>query len=273
MEGTFSAFNVIEIHQAEARITNSVIENNADGFGGPAPANRFGRNPNEDATIFVRGSQPVLIGNIIRDNDAKAITINANSLTGELQDDPGQTTGFLELQGSFSDNYGPLISGNLIENNPINGMVIRGEVLTTESVWDDTSIAHVLFDQVIVPDQHTYGGLRLQSSPVGSLIVKLEGAADIYDDTVGAGFSATGRQQDIDDRIGGTIHIIGQNDFPVVITSLLDDTVGAGFRVDGEVQTDTNNDLNLTIPKPGDWRSIRLDQFANDRNVDIVSGE
>ncbi len=40
-------------------------------------------------------------------------------------------------------------------NNPLNAVDIRGEVLTTYSVWDDTDIVHVLRDQqIIVPDYH-----------------------------------------------------------------------------------------------------------------------
>ena len=102
--------------------------------------------------------------------------------------------------------------GNRLSNNEINGMVIRGEVLTTQSIWDDTDITNVLFDTIVVPDFHTYGGLRLQSNPTQSLVVKLEGG--------NAGFDVTGRPLEIEDRIGGAIQIIGQPKSPVVITSL-----------------------------------------------------
>ena len=64
--------------------------------------------------------------------------------------------------------------------------------------------------------------------------------------------------------------MIGQPGSPVVFTSLRDDTKGAGFRVsDGLPQTDTNNDGSATLPGPGDWRSILIDQYAHDRNVDV----
>ncbi len=43
IEGSFTGFNTVEIHQAEVRITNSVFDDNADGMGGQATANRFGR--------------------------------------------------------------------------------------------------------------------------------------------------------------------------------------------------------------------------------------
>jgi hypothetical protein len=56
----------------------------------------------------------------------------------------------------------------------------------------------------------------------------------------------------------------------VIFTSLRDDSVGAGKRPDGSPQTDTNNDGNATAAAPGDWRSIIIDQYAHDRNVDAV---
>jgi hypothetical protein len=148
--------------------------------------------------------------------------------------DYGRTTGELGALVGYRDNHGPLVIGNRLSNNEINGMVIRGEVLTTNSIWDDTDITNVLFDTVIVPDFHTYGGLRLQSNPSQSLVVKLEGA--------NAGFDVTGRPLEIDDRIGGIIQIIGQPKSPVVLTSLRDDTVGAGIQPNGDPSTDTNND-------------------------------
>jgi hypothetical protein len=107
--------------------------------------------------------------------------------------------------------------------------------LTTQSVWDDTDIVHVVLDDTIyVPDFQTYGGLRLQSSPRESLVVKLFGD--------NAGIVTTGRPLDITDRIGGMLHIVGQPGYPVILTSLRDDTAAAGFRPDGRPQGDTNND-------------------------------
>lgn len=270
IEGTFKAFNILEVHQAELRLTNSVIERNAEGLAGQGPADRFGRGTNEAATIFVRGSQPIIVSNLIQNNVATAITINANSFTSDRLPDVGRSTGHIALTGSFPGNTGPLVRGNRMANNPLNAIDIRGEVLTTRSIWDDTDIVHVLRNQVIVPDFHSNVGLILKSSPTSSLIVKLDGPGDNFDPGRGAGFTATGRQLDIRDRIGGTIQIIGQPDFPVILTSLKDDSVGAGTTPDGRTLTDTNNDGSATLPRPGDWRSIRFDQFANDRNVELI---
>ena len=91
-------------------------------------------------------------------------------------------------------------------------------------------------------------------------MVKLEGAA--------AGITAGGSPLDIDDRIGGTVHVIGTPVRPVIMTSLKDDSVGAGFDPEGRPQRNTDN-LNRT-PAPGDWRSVKIDQLSNDRNIHIV---
>jgi len=141
------------------------------------------------------------------------------------------------------------------------GMVVRGGEITVESVWDDTDIVHVVEDEIIVQNFHTATGLRLQSKPDASLIVKLRGA--------NAGFTAAGYGLDIDDRIGGTVQIIGQPGHPVILTSLADDTVGASVDPLGRTVTDTNNDGDLTSAAPGDWRSLKFLPLSNDRNVSI----
>jgi len=261
LDGDFAAFNAIEIHQAEVRIANSILENNADGRGGTAPVERLGRGRNEAATIFVRGAQPVIIDNTFEGNEGPVVNINVNALNFELNGDTGRTTGFSDIDTELNDNQGPLIRRNFLQDNGLNGLQVRGGTLTTQSVWDDTDIVHVLFDTVYIPDFQHYGGLRLESSPNESLVIKLSGAA--------AGFEATGRPLDIDDRIGGMLHIIGQPGFPVVLTSLQDDSVGAGFDPQGFPLNDTNNDGTASAPLPGDWNSVRLDQFSHDRNIGV----
>ncbi len=160
--------------------------------------------------------------------------------------DLGRSTGLIEDFEQFVDNQGPLIRLNRLGDNSINGMVVRGETwihqgtaldykgatLTTESVWDDTDIVHVVFDEMIVSNLHTFGGLRLESSPSESLVVKFAGPD--------AGLKATGDLLDIDDRVGGMLHIVGQPGHPVVLTAFNDDTVGAGFDPSGRPQTDTD---------------------------------
>lgn len=256
----FSGFNAVEVHQAEARITNTVFEDNASGIGGSG-GQRFGLGSNAAGTVFVRGAQPVILDNDFRANAGAVITINANSLNSNLVRDPGRSTGYLDADRSVVDNQGPLIDGNRLGGNTINGMMVRAATLTTQSVWDDTDIVHVLLDEILIPDFHTYGGLRLESSSTESLVVKLQGA--------NAGFTANGYPIDIDDRIGGSLQIIGQPGQPVVLTSLADDMVGAGFDLRGFPLRDTNND-GPSVGSPNDWRSVRIDQFAHDRNVRVV---
>jgi hypothetical protein len=273
LQGGSAAFNVVEIAQADVRVANSQLRFNASGFLGSslsaAPQARTGKGLTSPATILVRGSQPTLINNTLQDNAGPAISINANSLTTEISGDPGRESGYLGATSQLEANAGPLVRGNILTNNGINGMLIRGETLDTESIWDDTDITHVLLNEIIVPNFHTFGGLRLQSSQDASLVVKL--ASGVLSGQV-AGITAGGSASDIDDRIGGTVHIVGRADRPVVLTSYADDTVGAGKDVFGRTLTDTNNDLSATRPganPAGDWRSIRFTEFANDRNVTI----
>ncbi|HYW77925.1 MAG TPA: FG-GAP-like repeat-containing protein, partial [Thermoguttaceae bacterium] len=257
IEGDFAAFNPIEIHQASVRISNTELADNAEGGAG----SRNGRGSTSPSTIFVRGAQPVIVNNIIRRNEGPVISIDVNALNSVVMTDPGRSTGAVDAINRYSNNTGPLVRGNRLDDNRINGMRVRGGTMTTEGVWDDTDIVHVLFDEIVVPNLHTYGGLRLQSSASESLVVKLNGA--------NAGFTASGSPQDIDDRIGGTLQIIGAPGHPVVLTALADDTLGAGLDPWGMPQFDTDN--ANSVPTPGSWRSIKLEKYSNDRNVAVVT--
>ncbi|MBB3204713.1 hypothetical protein FHS27_000477, partial [Rhodopirellula rubra] len=256
--GGSDSFNAIEIHQADVRVANSLITDNASGN---ATTDRFGRGRNEAAAIYVRGAQPILIGNEIVNNVGPAININANALQFESQVDRGRSIGAADRYSQFDDNRGPLVRLNETDNNTINGMKVRGQELTTESIWDDSDIVHVLSGEVIVENHHTYSGLRLQSSVSESLVVKVDGSD--------SGFTATGAPLDIVDRIGGTVQVIGLPGYPVVITHLADDTVGAGFTPEGRVNLDTDN--NTSGVSGGDeWRGFLFDEWSNDRNVAII---
>lgn len=257
---TFAGFNAVEIHQAQARITNTVFEDNATGNNGGG-GRRLGLESNSAGTVFVRGAQPIILNNDFRNNSGPVITINANALNSDLVRDPGRSTGLAMANRSLVGNQGPLIDNNRLGGNSINGMVVRPATLTTQSVWDDTDIVHVLLNEILIPDFHTFGGLRLESSSTESLVVKLLGN--------NAGFTANGYPIDIDDRIGGSLQIIGQPGQPVVLTSLNDDMVGAGFDLRGFPLRDTNND-GPSVGSPSDWRSVRIDQFAHDRNLRVV---
>jgi hypothetical protein len=242
IEGSFASFNPIEIHEADARVANTEFEFNDIGFGGQAPAERFGRGANAPGNIFVRGAQPVIIDNIVHDNETAFINVNANAMNSDRVVDLGRQIGnhFNDLnllvgrKIGHLDNNGLLVRDNRLVDNAVNGMIVRGGTLTTEVVMDDTDIVHVVFDAINVPDFHTFGGLRLESSPTESLVVKFSGPT--------AGITATGRPIEIDDRIGGMLHVLGQPGFPVVLTAFSDDSAGAGFTPDGFPQVDTNGD-------------------------------
>lgn len=268
IEGFFDFFNVIEVHQGIFRLANSRLENNADGL---ADTDRSGRGTNDEATIFVRGSQPIIVNNDFRSNAGAMISVNANALSAVNRPDVGRMTGSIDRFTQYDTNVGPLVADNKISYSPasipggasaIAGMVVRGEEITVESIWDDADIVHVVQDEIIVGNFHTATGLRLQSRPDASLVVKLLGAS--------AGLTATGTPLDISDRIGGTVQVIGQPGYPVVLTSLRDDTVGAGVDAVGAVAKDTNVDGSSTTAAPGDWRSLQFLPYANDRNVSVV---
>ncbi|WP_345683058.1 tandem-95 repeat protein [Novipirellula caenicola] len=278
--GQARGFNALELQQADGRITNSRFEFNEDGQDGAGPAGRFGRLINTPSTIFVRGSQPIIVGTTFTDNRGSIIDIDSESMTGERLIDAGRQTGNSDRLSELDDNYGPMIRFNRYEDTvtegnstlrQLSGLEIRGGTLTTESVWDDTDIVHMLFDGLTVENFHSSGGLRLLSRVDESLVVKLTGAGTANSATLGTGITATGSIGDIQDRIGGAIHIIGQPGRPVVLTSLQDDTVGAGLKPDGSQFTDTNGDGIQSRPESNDWRSVFLDQYSNDRNVDVIT--
>ena len=173
IEGGFDRFNPIEIHQGIVRITNSTFQNNDDG---QSTSTRNGRGGNSPATIFVRGAQPVIVDNVFRNNDGNVISISAIALDAKLHPDYGRSTGPLDRFGQFDDNYGPLVRLNRHSANDTSGMEVRPAVLTSESVWDDTDIAHVLRGEILILNHHTFSGLRLLSSTNESLVVKLDGA-------------------------------------------------------------------------------------------------
>jgi len=124
IEGGFANFNAVEIHQADVRITNSVLERNADGF--ESATDRNGRGVNSASTIFVGGAQPIIVNNILRDNRGDAISINASALTSTFVGDRGRSTGAIDRFTTFDDNHGPLVQENKLQDNDVNGMGVRG---------------------------------------------------------------------------------------------------------------------------------------------------
>jgi len=251
-------FSPVEIQQAQVRVANSVFEHNT---GDIDPGNRDGHGPVSAATMFVRGAQPVIINNVIRDNPSPAISINVNALNSNYVVDWGRSRGETRRVLEYADNRGPMVRGNLMDQNRINGMIVRGGTLTTQGIWDDTDIAHVVRDEIIVTNHQTYSGLRLQSSGTESLVVKLDGPA--------AGFTAMGEPGDVSDRLGGSLQIVGTPGFPVVLTALADDTQATGLTPERLPLYDTNGDGQATGPTPGLWRSVRLEAYTNDRNVQV----
>lgn len=231
VEGGFSDFNALEVHQGDLRLTHSRIENSGDGATTSTDPDRGGRGTNSPGAVFVRGAQPIIVDNVILNNLGPAISANVSSLNHHDVDDYGRSTGRLDRYEAGVNNKGPLIAENRLDQNELNGMQVRGGNLTTEGWWDDSDVAHIVLDEIVVPDYHGFGGLRLASASDQSLVVKLDGPT--------AGFTATGTPLDNANRIGGSVQVIGQPGFPVILTSLSDNTVGAGFTLAGNVQSET----------------------------------
>lgn len=256
IEGASAFFNAIEVHQADLRLANSRLEFNAtgsvaEGVNVSDGDDRVGRGTNATGTIFVRGSQPIIVGNEFVDNVGAAITADINSFDGSEVIDRGRSSGPLdastvngELAVQTIGNFGPLIRDNIVDGNGVNGLIVRGGVLATEGVLDDVDITHVVTDSIEVPNRFVNGGLSLRSDSRGSLVVKLEsGVGESAGIVVGGRLlSAADDLGSIADRIGGALHILGAPDFPVVLTALADDTIGGGFDLQGLPQTDTNGD-------------------------------
>jgi hypothetical protein len=246
VEGGDGSFNAIGVHEGSLRVANTTFENNQHGR--ELTNNRAGRETNDQAVIFIRGAQPVIVNNVFLNNAGALISIDANAMEARSVTDPGRATGSLENFSQFADNLGPLVRLNRMANDStipgaILGMKVRSGPLDRATVWDDTDIVHVLASGKITDDKfHTSGGLRLQSAPDASLVVKLG---------PGAGFDiGTSRTAllEIADRIGGSMQVAGTPGFPVVMTSLHDDSVGASLDPDGFPHTDTNGNGSATVP-------------------------
>ena len=176
IEGGFASFNALEVFQADLRLTNSTLENNADGRGQPA-GTRVGRGENAASTVFVVASAPIIVGNDFVDGGSSAVSFDLNSFNAVEVSDRGRSTGLID-RVDIVGNTGPLIQNNSLTGNAINGLEIRGGQLATQGVWDDVDITHVVRETIEVPNQHVFGGLRLQSDARGSLVVKFESSED-----------------------------------------------------------------------------------------------
>ena len=274
-------FAALELQQADARVANSRFEFNEDGQDGQADIGRSGLLGVTPSTIFVRGSQPVIVANEFVDNRGTIIDIDVDSLTAERLVDNGRQTEFIGRFDSLDNNYGPLVRLNRyasvdagpVTSRQLSGMEVRGGTITTETIFDDTDIDHLLFDALVVGNEVVQGGLKLLSRPGQSLVVKLSGSGSPYEENFGTGITATGVRDGETDRIGGAVQIVGVPGAEVVLTSLLDDTIGSGTQPDGSPLLDTGGDGSRSRPEGNDWRSVLFDRYSHDRNFAYILEE
>ncbi|OUX51604.1 MAG: hypothetical protein CBE43_02735, partial [Rhodopirellula sp. TMED283] len=273
--GLARGFLPLELQQADGRVTNSRFEFNDQGQDGAGPAGRFGRLAVTESTIMVRGSQPIIVGNTFVDNRGSIIDIDIESMGGNYRKDIGRQTGSIDRISVLDDNYGPMIRFNRYLNDvtsglQLSGLEVRAGTITTETTFDDTDIAHLLFDNIEVGNLHSSGGLRLLSRPDESLVVKFIGPGTANLASSGTGITVTGALEGIEDRVGGTLHVIGMPGAPVIMTSMNDDSVGSGLKPDGSSFTDHDGDGITSRGKANDWNGIVFDEFSNDSNFAVV---
>ena len=273
--GLARGFLPLELQQAEGRITNSRFEFNDQGQDGAGPAGRFGRLAVTESTIMVRGSQPIIVGNTFVDNRGSIIDIDIESMGGNFRRDIGRQTGAIDRISVLDDNYGPMIRFNRYLNDissglQLSGLEVRAGTIPMETTFDDTDIAHLLFENIEVGNLHSSGGLRLLSRPDESLVVKFIGSGVPNVASFGTGITATGALEGIADRVGGTVHVIGLPGAPVILTSMNDDSVGSGLKPDGSSFTDHDGDGITSRGVANDWNGIVLDEFSNDNNFAVV---
>ncbi len=103
---------------------------------------------------------------MIARNSGAAINLDVNSLTSEFVVDRGRMTGTIGIVDNSIGNQGPFIQGNRLDRNLVNGVEVRGGVTTTQSVWDDTDIVHVLRDEVISSNTYTLAAPSLLARTV-----------------------------------------------------------------------------------------------------------
>ncbi len=176
--------------------------------------------------LFVSGGHPYITNNTFADNISHAVFMRTVHITSNF-------------------------TGNTMTNNGTNGFVIRGnDCFSTSdpcSLYNNDGIPFVLEDnQVTYFPLNIYEGTILKFSTTESF-------GNIgYDAYLYTGAKGGGEY--------GSIITHGNNDNPVVFTSIYDDTEGG----------DTNNDENATEPSRGDWGYVKILNGRAELNHTII---
>ena len=173
---------------------SSVIEHAVIRYAGEYRGDRYG-------AVHLEAASPTIINNVIEDSLSWAINADVHSF--------------------------PVVSGNDLARNGLNGLGVRGGQMAVSGAWRNTDIPYAVFGEMRVNQ-----GATLTIEP--GVIVKL--ADDSYFDIYGA-FRAEG--------------LPGEE---IVFTSLQDDATAG----------DTNGDGASSAPAPGDWTMIRFRDTSND---------
>ena len=192
--------------------------------------------------IHLITARPTLIYNNIHNNADAAMSADPDSFQYTLIE--GNTPG--SLYTADYSRTGPVVHGNVLANDSINGLFIRIrtqsgspiDVLDTTARLTSTDIVYALTENLEV--QGNPGGPVLQSN--GTL--QARSSANLIIDP---GVIVKSQGSRIEVGIGGQLLAEGTSAKPIIFTSLLDDSYGAGGVFD------TTGDGSASSPAPGDW--------------------
>ena len=232
-------------HEAQGIFLNYVAH--ADISYGGGPVNVVGQQQVYDPIQMV-STRPTVIYNSIHDNSDAAMSANPDSFQFSL------FNGNVPAAGVYTADYsraGPLVHGNVLKNDSINGMFIRIrteagtpiDVLDVTARLTSTDIVYVLSENLEVQGQP--GGAVLDSN--GNIVQRVSAGGGVGGLIIDPGVIVKTVGARIEVGVGGQLIAEGTSAKPIIFTSLLDDSYGAGGVFD------TTGDGAASAANPGDW--------------------
>ncbi len=214
------------------------------------------------SVIHVVASQPIILDNVIRNNAGAAISIDANAMKAVSVRDYGRQTG---LNNRSRENVGNL--GPFVVDNRLGGKHGQRDANPRRDVDHRNGLGRYRyrsrFNERNRRSRFPYFRRDGTSQQRGRKFGRQARGGNRRHHCLRtpARYSESDRWFTAGRR---------RSRFPVVLTSLSDDTIGAGFDWEGRAMLDTNNNAGRSQPVEGDWRSLRLNPYSNDRNLDTI---
>ncbi len=126
LQGGFGSFNVIEVHQGDLRVANCRFRRATRTVAALSTmttdvrTGRVGRGDNASGTIFVRGSQPVVVEQRLCRRQRSGLVVRCQQFHLGRTVDSGRNTGFIDCVRRSNGNSGPLVQGNRIGTTRLN---------------------------------------------------------------------------------------------------------------------------------------------------------